>query len=155
VTGDPYALEHRGVEYLWMGQADRGHELLERALRTRPWGEVVRYMPELVRAREVTGDTAGTGALVRRARKALRRTPATSYPLFELPAVRGDGPKAAALVRNWLRHPGGSQLRTLLLDPDFEPVRSDTAFQAAMAEVRARMQGEARRVRRMLAEDGG
>lgn len=153
VSGDPNELEDRGEQYLWMGQAARGHELLERALRTRPWGDVVPYMPELVRARQVTGDTAGTGALIKRAETALRRTPVFGYAVLELAAVRGDGPKAAALVRSWLAK-GGNQFRRLLLDPDFEPVRSDTAFQAALAEVRARMQSQARRVRRLLAAGG-
>lgn len=157
-TGDPEELSDRGFLALWRGDAVRGHRLLERALRTRSWADEVRHVPEIVRARELAGDTAGTGSLVRRAEASLRASAFGGDPavLVEMAAVQDHGREAARRLRAYIERGGYTPLGLLTDDPDFGPVRSDTAFQAAVREARAVVQRQRREVRRTLAsEDGG
>jgi len=157
LVGDPDELAERGQLFVQKGDVAHGDRLLERALRTRPWGDVVLHVPELVRARELAGDTVGTGALVRRTEASLRRLPFGNgrFQLVEMAAVRGDGPAAARRLRAYTEEGGYTPLALLVNDPDFGAVRSDTAFEAAVREARAVIERQRREVRRMLAADGG
>jgi len=156
-AGDPEELQQRGALDLCAGKARRALILLDSAYRTLPFEEVVPFVPELVRARQLTGDTAGTGAVVRRTEamrdQLLRAGVFRQMVPIELAAVRGDGPLAARLLRQLMRR-GTESLRLLVADPDFGAVHSDTAFQDALGEARARLASQRREVQRMLAEDG-
>lgn len=155
-AGDPLETEFRGTVYLWLGHPKRARGVLERARQTRPWEEVVWFVPELLRARRLTGDTTLDSALLRRAEATLRQEPFTSglpYQLVSLVAASGDGTQAATLLRKYMRL-GGHGIRFIVDDPDFDVARSDTAFQSALSEARTRMESQAQQVRRMLAQDG-
>lgn len=158
-TADPAI---RGVIYLWMGQTAHGRELLERALKTQPWRDVVYSAPEIVRARLATGDTAGADSLARRAEATLHQIAADfglsqgmPFAFVELAAVRGRGAEAARRLREQVKNPTREAFRWALDDPDFGAVRSDTAFQHALAEVRARIMRQRREALDMLAREHG
>lgn len=149
VAGDPRELAERGAFHLWMGDVRRGGAMLDSAYRTEPLSDFAPRTPELVRARRLSGDTAGIGALVRRAQSTVHPVWKSILPI-RLAAVQGHGAEAARLLREYMSG-GGRLLRYVVLDVDFGPVRSDTAFEAAVAQARARLARQRREALRMLA----
>lgn len=148
---------YRGQIYVWMGEAARGRRLLEQALKTRSWSDAVWTAPEIVRARLATGDTLGADSLAHRAEawlgqvaKAFRLSPGMPAALVELAAVQGQGAEAARRLRDYVKVATEQPFRHFLDDPDFGPVRSDTAFQHALAEVRARVMNQRQEAFRIL-----
>ncbi len=139
-----------------LGRMARARTLLERVFRSQPWELVHGYTPELVRTRLAAGDTAGDGALIARAEAWLRRhTDLTDayYSLTQLAAVRGDAAEATRRLRTYIAR-GGTGMASFPDDPTLDPVRSDSAFQAAMAEGQARLARMRRQVQGMLARSG-
>lgn len=152
----------RGELYLWMGQTARGRRLLEKALKTWPWTDIVWAAPEIVRARLATGDTAGADSLAHRATATLRRvaavfklSPAMPSSLVDLAAVQGDGALASKRLRGYLTVGTLRMQRWFLADPDYGAVRSDTALGAVLAALRSRIMEQRREALVILDANGG
>lgn len=158
LTGIPDDPVLRGQVFLWTGQTKRARTVLEGALRTRPWTDMVWAAPEIVRARLLTGDTAGADSLARRAQATFRRiaidfrmSPGMPFALVDLAAVRGRGAEAAKRLRDYVKLATELPFRYFLEDPDYGAVLSDTAFQDALGEVRRRVMSQRREALRILA----
>jgi TolB-like protein len=150
-------LDIRAAIYLSMGKPARARDLLERAYRTQPWRSFLPYAADLILARQAVGDTAGNGELLERSLRSVSRIRSIGqryfreWLLWELAGVQGDAAGAARHLRTYNER-GGYGFYGMLADPTLGPVRSDSAVQAVTEQWRARVEGQRRQVRALLAE---